>query len=108
LLASGYDIRTADGLGETLTAFDEAIGLGRLHSLHVNDSMTPLGSNRDRHAPLGDGEIGEEGCAAFLSEPAFDGLPALFEGPGVAGKQVEAEDIAIMRRLREQGLKSRG
>jgi len=108
LLASGYDVRTAESLAQVVAEFDAQVGLDRLACLHVNDSQTPLGSNRDRHAPLGDGEIGEDGCAAFLSEPAFDGLPALFEGPGVAGKQVEAEDIKVMRRLREKGLKARG
>jgi deoxyribonuclease-4 len=108
LLASGYDVRTAASLAQVVQEFDAQVGLERLGCLHVNDSVTPLASNRDRHAPLGDGELGEEGCAAFLSEPAFDGLPALFEGPGVGGKQVEAEDIAIMRRLRGQGLKARG
>ena len=107
LLASGYDVRTAESLAQVVAEFDAQVGLDRLGCLHVNDSLTPLGSNRDRHAPLGEGEIGEEGCAAFLSEPAFDGLPALFEGPGVAGKQVELEDVRIMRRLREQGLKAR-
>jgi len=107
LLASGYDVRTAESLEQVVAEFDAQIGLDRLACLHVNDSQTPLGSNRDRHAPLGAGEIGEDGCAAFLSEPAFDGLPALFEGPGVAGKQVEAEDIKIMRRLRKKGLKAR-
>ena len=108
LLASGYDVRTADALSEVLDGFDRVVGLDRLGSLHVNDSMTELGSNRDRHANLGDGEIGREGCAAFLSEPAFDGLPVIFEGPGVAGKQVEPEDVRIMRELREQGLAARG
>jgi deoxyribonuclease-4 len=108
LLASGYDVRTAASLAQVVQEFDAQVGLDRLACLHDNDSVTPLASNRDRHAPLGDGELGEEGCAAFLSEPAFDGLPALFEGPGVGGKQVEAEDIAIMRRLRGQGLKARG
>src|SRR3954447_1685395 len=107
LLASGYDVRTAESLAQVVQEFDAQVGLDPLGCLHVNDSQTPLGSNRDRHAPLGDGEIGEEGCAAFLSEPAFDGLPALFEGPGVAGKQVQLDDIRIMRRLREQGLKAR-
>ena len=72
-----------------LDEFDRVVGLDRLGSLHVNDSMTPLGSNRDRHANLGEGEIGAEGCAAFLSEPRFEGLPAIFEGPGAAGKAVE-------------------
>src|SRR4051794_39911405 len=107
LLASGYDVRTAASLASVVEDFDAEIGLDRLHCLHVNDSMTPLGSNRDRHAPLGDGEIGAEGCAAFLSEPAFDGLPALFEGPGLSGKQVELEDIRIMRDLRKRGLAAR-
>ena len=108
LLASGYDVRSADALRQVVADFDAEVGRDRLRSLHVNDSMTPLGSNRDRHAPLGDGEIGREGCAAFLSEPAFDGLPVIFEGPGVGGKQVEPEDVRIMRELREQGLAARG
>src|SRR3954447_23165006 len=108
LLASGYDVRTAESIASVVEDFDAALGLDRLRCLHVNDSVTPLGSNRDRHAPLGAGEIGEEGCAAFLSEPAFDGLPALFEGPGLSGKQAEVEDIRLMRELRRKGLEARG
>jgi deoxyribonuclease-4 len=107
LLASGYDIRDADGLARVLDDFDAAVGLDRLGSLHVNDSATPLGSNRDRHINLGDGELGEEGCAAFLSEPRFEGLPCIFEGPGRAGKQVEPDDVAWMRELRERGQRQR-
>jgi deoxyribonuclease-4 len=107
LLASGYDIRDADGLGRVIGDFDAAVGLDRLGSLHVNDSATPLGSNRDRHINLGDGELGEDGCAAFLSEPRFEGLPCIFEGPGRAGKQVEPEDVAWMRELRARGLAAR-
>jgi len=83
------------------------VGLDRLGSLHVNDSMTPLGSNRDRHINLGDGEIGAAGCAAFLSEPRFDGLPAIFEGPGFKGKAVEPEDIENMIKLRKRGVTAR-
>jgi deoxyribonuclease-4 len=108
LLASGYDIRDADGLARVLDDFDAAVGLDRLGSLHVNDSATPLGSNRDRHINLGDGELGVDGCAAFLSEPRFEGLPCIFEGPGRAGKQVEPEDVAWMRELRERGQRQRG
>jgi hypothetical protein len=70
--------------------------------------MTPLGSNRDRHAPLGEGELGPEGCAAFFSEPRFEGLPAIFEGPGLAGKGAALEDMRVARRLRNRGLKARG
>jgi deoxyribonuclease IV len=107
LLASGYDIRTADGLSDVLDEFDRIVGLGRLGSLHVNDSVTPLGSNRDRHANLGEGEIGPGGIAAFLSEPRFEGMPVIFEGPGAAGKAVERVDIENAIALRERGLKAR-
>jgi len=108
LLASGYDIRTADGLASVLDDFDAVVGLGRLGSLHVNDSVTPLGSNRDRHANLGDGEIGREGIAAFLSEPRFDGMPCVLEGPGHTGKAVDRKDIEWAFTLREEGLAARG
>jgi len=108
LFASGYDVSSAESLADVLDDFERVIGLGRLGSLHVNDSQTPLGSNRDRHANLGDGEIGPDGIAAYLSEPRFDGLACIFEGPGASGKQVEADDIANAFRLRERGLKARG
>jgi deoxyribonuclease-4 len=107
LLASGYDIRTAEGLSHVVDELDRVVGLDRLGSLHVNDSVMPLGSNRDRHVNLGEGEIGPDGCAAFLSEPRFEGLPCVFEGPGHAGKNVEVEDIDNAWKLRERGLKAR-
>jgi deoxyribonuclease-4 len=107
MLASGYDIRTAQGLSDVLDEFDRVVGLDRLGSLHVNDSATTLGSNRDRHANLGDGELGRTGCAAFLSEPRFEGMPCVFEGPGAAGKAVELADIDNAWRLREEGLAAR-
>ncbi len=107
LLASGYDIRTAEGLSDVLDDFDRVVGLDRLGSLHVNDSVTPLGSNRDRHANLGEGEIGPDGIAAFLSEPRFEGMPVVFEGPGAAGKAVERVDIENAIALRERGLQAR-
>jgi deoxyribonuclease-4 len=107
LLASGYDIRTAEKLGGVLDDLDAVLGLERLGSLHDNDSVTELGSNRDRHANLGEGEIGPDGIAAFLSEPRFDGLPVIFEGPGATGKAVEKADIDNAKDLRERGLAAR-
>jgi deoxyribonuclease-4 len=107
LFASGYDVRTTDGLKEVI---DECVGITgakRLGSVHVNDSKTGLGSNVDRHAPLGTGELGDTGCAAFLSEPRFEGLPAIFEGPGIEGKQPAKADVDAMKRLRKRGLKAR-
>jgi deoxyribonuclease-4 len=108
LFASGYDIRTAEGLSDVVDEFDRVVGLRRLGTLHVNDSMTKLGSNVDRHINLGDGELGRKGCAAFLSEPRFEGLPCVFEGPGAFGKGVERPDIENAWKLRKQGLKARG
>jgi deoxyribonuclease-4 len=107
LLASGYDVRTADGLSGVLDDFDRVVGMDRLGSLHVNDSKTALGSNVDRHIGLGEGELGVEGCSAFLSEPRFEGLPCIFEGPGTAGKAVEPLDMAIAWRMRAEGLDAR-
>ena len=105
LYASGYDIASADRLSETLDRFDSVVGLGRLKSLHVNDSMTPLGSNRDRHALLGEGTLGEVGCAAFLSEPRFEDLPCVLE-TGVEGAP-GAEDVAKAFALRKRGQRTR-
>ena len=101
LLASGYDVRTAEGLAGVIDDFDSAVGLDRLGSLHMNDSETPLGSNVDRHADPGEGYIGREGCAAFLSEPRFDGLPCVLELNG------EKKDVDLARELREEGAAAR-
>jgi deoxyribonuclease-4 len=102
LLASGYDIRTEEGLEDTLAACQATIGLERLHSLHANDSITPLGSNRDRHAVPGEGELGESGLAVFLSEPRFEDLPVVLE-TGRDDGRVTAADIELARELRRRG-----
>ena len=107
MLASGFDIRTADKLAEVMDRCLKLVGRRRLRCLHVNDSQTPLGSNRDRHAIPGDGELGARGCAAFLSEPRFEKLPALFEGPGTGGHAPDKVDVQRMRELRRTGLRSR-
>lgn len=106
LLASGFDIRTTAALDEVIEEFDAKVGLDRLRCLHLNDSKIPLGGNRDRHAPLGEGEIGEEGLAVFLSDPRFEQLPTLIEtgsGDGAPGKA----DVVLARRLRERGIAAR-
>ncbi|HEX3617916.1 MAG TPA: deoxyribonuclease IV [Solirubrobacteraceae bacterium] len=102
LLASGYEVRTVEGLDQTLAECDRIVGLERLHSIHLNDSMTALGSNRDRHAAPGAGEFGEDGLAAFLSEPRFTDLPVVLE-TGTADGGVAAEDITLVHSLRERG-----
>jgi len=106
LLASGYEVRTIEGLTETLAECDRALGLDRLGSLHLNDSLVKLGSNRDRHAPPGTGEIGEAGLAVFLSEPHFDRLPCVWE-TGSDDGAVSAADISLAQTLRKRGKASR-
>jgi deoxyribonuclease-4 len=106
LLASGYDVRSPDAIGQTLDDFDHTVGLDRLQSLHCNDSQTALGSNRDRHAILGQGEFGDRGIAAFLSEPRFDQLPCVLE-TGTDGGAPSADDVALAFKLRRRGTASR-
>lgn len=107
LLASGYDVRTVEGLDRVLAQCDQAVGLERLRSIHLNDSLTPLGSNRDRHAPPGTGEFGSGGLSVFLSEPRFQDLPVVLE-TGTADGAVSAADIALAHELRERGRELRG
>lgn len=107
LLASGYDIRTAPGLTEVIDEFDREVGIDRLGSLHLNDSQMPLGSNRDRHADIGEGELGERGCGAFLSEPRFDTLPLVLETPGPDRQGPTREELEHCRSLRKRGQASR-
>jgi deoxyribonuclease-4 len=106
LLASGFEVRRRDALADVVDELDAKIGLDRLTALHINDSKMPLGSNRDRHATLGDGELGERGLRVFLSEPRFEGLPALLE-TGPAGSAPDLEQMKIARRLRREGLRNR-
>lgn len=107
LFASGYDIRTEQGLCETLDEFERIVGLGRLGSLHLNDSAAPLGSNRDRHAQIGEGYLGERGCAAFLSEPRFETLPCVLETPGPSRQGPTPEQVALAFALRKRGQAAR-
>jgi deoxyribonuclease-4 len=106
LLASGFEIRTIEALDEVIAEFDTKVGLERLRCLHLNDSQIPLGGNRDRHANLGAGEIGERGLGVFLSEPRFDRLPALIETGGEDGAPGLA-DVELARRLRKRGIAAR-
>lgn len=107
LYASGFDIRTAEGLTSVLDDCASIVGLERLGSLHFNDSQGGLGSNRDRHADVGQGELGEDGCAVFLSEPGFDGLPVILETPGPDKKGPTKEELELCWTLRARGIKAR-
>jgi deoxyribonuclease-4 len=96
--ASGYDERSAAEVKKTVDELDRVVGLGRVEVIHANDSVTGLASNRDRHANIGDGQIGEDGFRALLHEPRLAKLPFILEVPG-AGGGPDAEQVAILKRL---------
>ncbi|MBM2821543.1 MAG: putative endonuclease 4, partial [Thermoleophilia bacterium] len=98
--ASGVDVSDRALLAEALEDLDTRMGLERLRILHVNDSKTPLASNRDRHELVGRGLMGD-GLATFLGHPAFQSLPAIVETWEDKGR--ETEDLDRMRALRRKG-----
>ncbi len=99
LHATGYEVATPEGVKDLVDEIDAKVGLEQLKLLHVNDSRDERGSNRDRHAPLGKGEIGRKGLKAFLGEKRLQGLPAVFEGPGLDGHAPSKRDVQVFRRL---------
>ena len=107
LLASGYDIRTSTGMDAVVEELAAEVGLERIGSLHLNDSQTPLGSNRDRHANVGQGELGDDGCAAFLGHPALQELTCVLETPGKDRKGASREEVAHAVALHKRGVAAR-
>jgi deoxyribonuclease IV len=102
LFASGYEVRDAAAFKGVVDEFGRTVGIKRLKALHLNDSMTPLGSNRDRHANLGEGELGEDGLRVFLGERRFRNQPVLLEVPGPDGHGPDKRQVDIAKRLREK------
>jgi len=98
LYASGYDVTDRGAVDDLVAELDERIGLERLRALHVNDSAAELGSNRDRHANIMDGVMGE-GLGAFLAHPAFQRLGAYLEVPGENKRGPDANEIRKLRDL---------
>ncbi len=100
---SGVDVTDRKALDAALDHVDDRIGLDRVRCLHVNDTDATLGSNRDRHASIGAGTMGE-GLGVFLSHPAFQSLPAILETPGPEGKGPDAAEVAALRELHRRAL----
>jgi deoxyribonuclease-4 len=98
LYASGFDVTDPAVVDAVVDEVETTIGLERLRALHVNDSAAPLGSNRDRHADVLEGELGE-GLGAFLAHPAFQGLAAYLETPGPDGHGPDAAELEKLRAL---------
>jgi len=95
LFAAGYDISTQEDWKAVLKDFDQIVGLKHLYALHVNDSLKPLGSEVDRHAPLGKGLIGIECFKVMMQLPELRELPKYLETP--EGPPLWKEEIKMLR-----------
>lgn len=98
LLASGYDIRTAEALKQTLKIISKTTGLDRVKLIHGNDSKADLGERKDRHEHIGQGKVGKDGFKAILSHPELKNLNMIVELPP---DKVDS-DISLLKRLREE------
>ncbi|MGM9625084.1 MAG: deoxyribonuclease IV, partial [Eubacteriales bacterium] len=90
----GYDV--IGHLDDVLTEFDRIIGLDRLRAVHINDSMNPPGSHKDRHACIGEGHIGKDAIVRVINHPALKNLPFYLETPQ-KDNDGYAKEIAMLR-----------
>jgi deoxyribonuclease-4 len=104
LYVSGVDVTDPAALDACLDEFDAAIGLERLRALHVNDSAAPLGSNRDRHANIGEGLLGER-LGVFLGNARLQGLPAVLETAGPENRGPDANEVRRAKEIRARALR---
>ena len=102
LWASGVDATTTSGARQLLREVDSRLGFERLAALHLNDSKTEFGSNRDRHANIGEGTIGADGLAPLVGHARIRDLPLLLEVPG-DGDGPRARDVAQAREVVRAG-----
>ena len=84
--AAGYDLSTAAGVDGVVAEFDDVVGVGNLHCIHLNDSKHACGTNKDEHAHIGEGEIGVEGMRRIVNHPNLRDLPFVLETPTEDGK----------------------
>ncbi len=101
VFAAGYELRTVEGYAATMSAFDRIIGLERLKVLHLNDSRGELGSRKDRHAHIGQGQIGLAGFRHIVNDPRLAGLPGLLETPKGDDLHEDRQNLATLRSLVE-------
>jgi deoxyribonuclease IV len=96
--AAGYDLRTKEGVNETLDKFGSEIGLSYLKVIHLNDSKDTLNSNRDRHEHIGLGKIGREGFKAILKHKTIKNLPLIMETP-IDKRRDDTENLKVVLKL---------
>jgi deoxyribonuclease-4 len=97
VFAAGYDLRDGDRYRDSIRVFEDTIGLNRLKAIHLNDSQKPLGSRRDRHAHIGEGEIGDAGFRNLMTDPLLRAVPKVLETP--KDGDADRRNLARLRRL---------
>ncbi|MCB1085030.1 MAG: deoxyribonuclease IV, partial [Chlamydiia bacterium] len=97
IFAAGYDIRDEKSWEATLGEFEKVVGLKHLYALHVNDSLNPLGSRKDRHANLGKGEIGMKCFEVIMTHPKLRSLPKYLETPN--GEIMWKDEISLLKQF---------
>jgi deoxyribonuclease-4 len=102
LFASGYELRTPEGLAETLDQFKSCIGLERLFLIHLNDCQGGLGSRLDRHEHIGLGGIGMQGFREILAHSFLQNLPMILETP-VNSCRDDSGNLEMTRQLASIG-----
>jgi len=95
--AAGFDLRTDEGYASTFESFDRHVGLDRLLAFHLNDSKFPLGSRRDRHEQLGEGEIGPEAFRRLVRDERFQERPMVLETPKGEDGEADRANLAKLR-----------
>ena len=98
--AAGYDLSSPEAVEETVAEFDDVVGLERLSCIHLNDSKHGVGTNKDEHAHVGEGEIGVDGMTAVINHEDLRDLPFVLETPTEDGKSFEW-NVARVKELRE-------
>jgi deoxyribonuclease-4 len=98
--AAGYDLSTPEAVDETVAAFDDVVGTEYLHCIHLNDSKHECGTNKDEHAHIGDGYIGDDGMARIINHPEWRDVPFVLETPTEDGRSF-AWNVDHVRELRE-------
>jgi deoxyribonuclease-4 len=95
--ASGYDwVNNLDGVVEDM---DRELGIGNVKAIHLNDSMAECGSNKDRHANLGKGKLGEKAIRSILKEPKFKNIPFLLETPALKDEKTIPAEVQKLKHL---------
>lgn len=98
-LAAGYEFRDARSYRETFREFDRVVGLEHLCAFHLNDSKHPLGSRKDRHEHIGDGEVGLEAFRLILNDRRFRRLPMVLETPKGADLAEDRRNLEVLRAM---------